>query len=1111
MTIPGITGSLLSSEHLARVVDERPPASRHVDRGWVLTLTRWWRRAGRMLGPASAPRTVFDVATRPLVEHLGYRLARIEPHPWGQAGVLARGGAPVASLVSTSWGVPPASAWRLALRSSVALGLPWAILINGRAVALVDGTQPWSRRLLVFDLETVLTDPRAVAAFGLLAHADAMGLEGDSTLAAHVAASDRAGARVCAALGEGVLQALSEFVVAFDRRRGRGASSDHGARVLEQSLTMVYRLLFLFFAEARDLLPVWHPVYRDAYSIGALCRQVMARPDARGVWPAVQAMARLAHAGWHGGDLTVTAFNGRLFAPARTPFGEGRGVPDRAASRAVLALGTSVDRSGRRPIRFHDLGVEQLGAVYERVLEYEAIRSGPRLNLRPTSTERKTTGSFYTPRPITEFLVRRTLGPLVEGRSSEALLGLRIVDPAMGSGAFLVAACRFLTERLEQALAAEGTWTESDASDDARAELARTVAERCLFGIDLNPTAVQLARVSLWLTTLAAGRPLTFLDHHLATGNSLVGARLADLPWPPRPTSRRREPAVTRSQLELFDADAVEELARAVVPERLRLALDPSTSSSDVRQKERRLDRLAVEGGVNRRWARAADLWCGLALDPGDGPSAATYDELQRHLAGRDTSLPSRQVAAAATKALDLARAHGAFHWELAFPEVFVDERGTPRPDAGFDAVLGNPPWEMMRADTGNARRRGESRDDLRAGLAFVRGSGHHPLVSRGHVNQYQLFVSQTLALVRPGGRFGLILPSGLQTDVGSADLRRTLLDTCCLDTWLAFENRKAIFPIHRSVRFLLVGGTAGGRTDAVPVRGGLTDPSTLSALPDDARAENAPAGIRLTREFLSRWDPAHLTIPTVSTPLDAGIAWRALEAPPLASPSGWCVRFGRELNATDDESHFVKCTRGGPAAGTDLLPVVDGRHLRPFGLDLSTVTRGIRPADAARRREACAGVGRARLCYRDVAGATNRLTLIAALLPAGVVSTHTVFCARQPLGEQDAWCLVGLLNSLTANYLVRLQMSTHVTTALMARLPVPRPVPASAEHTALADLASVLATRRDPEDDVETYARLNAVAGRLYGLTSTEYAHVVSTFPLLPETMRRRLVEAYE
>lgn len=1111
MTIPGITGSLLSSEHLARVVDECPPTSRRVDRGWVLTLMQWWRRAGRVLGPASAPRTVFDVATRPLVEHLGYSVARVEPHPWGQAGVLVRGGVPVASLVSTSWGVPPANAWRLALRSSVALGLPWGLMVNGRALALVDGTQPWSRRLLVFDLETVLTDPRAVAAFGRLAHADAMGFEGDSTLAAHVAASDRAGARVCAALGEGVLQALAEFVAAFDRGQGHGASSDSGARVLEQSLTMVYRLLFLFFAEARDLLPVGHRVYRDAYSIGALCRQVMVRPDARGVWPSVQAMARLAHAGWRGGDLTVTAFNGRLFAPGRTPLGEGRRVPDRTASRAVLALGTRVDRSGRHPIRFHDLGVEQLGAVYERVLEYEAVRSGPHLHLRPTSTERKTTGSFYTPRPITEFLVRRTLGPLVESRSSEALLALRIVDPAMGSGAFLVAACRFLTERLEQALVAEGTWTESDANDDARAELARTVAERCLFGIDINPTAVQLARLSLWLTTLAAGRPLTFLDHHLAPGNSLVGARLADLPWPPRPTSRRHESDVPLSQLELFDAGAAEELARAVVPERLRLALDPSASSSDVTQKERRLDRLLADDGLNRRWTRAADLWCGLALDRGPGPSAAAYDELQRHLAGLDTSVPSRQVAAASAKALALARAHGAFHWELAFPEVFVDERGAPRPDAGFDAVLGNPPWEMMRADTGNARRRGESRDDLRAGLSFVRGSGHYPLVSRGHVNQYQLFVSRTLALVRPGGRFGLILPSGLQTDVGSADLRRTLLDACRLDTWLAFENRRGIFPIHRSVRFLLVSGTSGGRTDAVPVRSGLTDASALSALPDDARSESAAAGIRLTREFLSRWDPVHLTFPMLSTPLDAAIAWRALQAPPLASPSGWSVRFGRELNATDDESHFVKCARGGPAAGTGLLPVVDGRHLRPFGLDLSTVNRGIRAVDATRRLEACAGFLRARPCYRDVAGPTNRLTLIAALLPAGVVSTHTVFCARQHLGERDAWCLVGLLNSLMANYLVRLQVSTHVTTALMARLPVPRPAPASTEHAALADLASVLATRRDPEDDVETYARLNAVAGRLYGLSSTEHAHLVSTFPLLPEGMRHRLVEAYD
>jgi hypothetical protein len=189
---------------------------------------------------------------------------------------------------------------------------------------------------------------------------------------------------------------------------------------------------------------------------------------------------------------------------------------------------------------------------------------------------------------------------------------------------------------------------------------------------------------------------------------------------------------------------------------------------------------------------------------------------------------------------------------------------------------------------------------------------------------------------------------------------------------------------------------------------------------------------------------------------------------------------------------------------------VIDGRHLRPFGIDVDRTARVIPVAAAARLIEPASSFGRPRVCYRDVASASNRLTLIAALLPRGVVSTHTVFCAKQALVVSDAWCLVGLLNSLVANYLVRLQMGTHVNTALMARLPIPRLARGSAAHTAVAALARIL-SRVSIEGDVERYGRLNAIVARAYGLSPDQYAHVVSTFPLLPAQLRGRCIDMFE
>src|SRR5262249_58341395 len=193
-------------------------------------------------------------------------------------------------------------------------------------------------------------------------------------------------------------------------------------------------------------------------------------------------------------------------------------------------------------IAYRDLGVAQLGAVYETLLDYAPVVHNGRVDLRSGSGLRKATGTFYTPQPIAEYLVRAALGPLVRDRSADDILQLRIVDPAMGSGAFLVAACRYLAAAYEAALGRDGRLHAADIDEPQRAAIRRTIAERCLYGVDLNPMAVQLARLSLWLATLAADRPLSFLDHRLQTGDSPLGTWIAPprTPTPPGRRTRRR-------------------------------------------------------------------------------------------------------------------------------------------------------------------------------------------------------------------------------------------------------------------------------------------------------------------------------------------------------------------------------------------------------------------------------------------------------------------------------------------------------------------------------------------------------------------------------------------
>jgi len=312
----------------------------------------------------------------------------------------------------------------------------------------------------------------------------------------------------------------------------------------------LYRVLFLLFAEARGLVPLWHPVYRDRYSLEAIVTVLLAGRPYRGLWRAVHAISRLAHAGCSAGDLRVTAFNGRLFNPSHAAAFDGTRLSDLVMSRTVVALSsTPVGRQGvRSKILYRDLDVEQLGAVYERVLEYEPALQGPE-PLERTRDLRKASGSFYTPRAVTTHLVHQTIEPLIRGRTSDQILTLRVLDPAMGSGAFLVAACRYLASAVEDALVQEGRWHSHDVTPADRVALRREIASRCLFGVDLNPMAVQLARLSLWLATLASDKPLSFLDHHLVAGHSLVGATPEDLSRQPGGgTSRKRQ-----ERLSLFE------------------------------------------------------------------------------------------------------------------------------------------------------------------------------------------------------------------------------------------------------------------------------------------------------------------------------------------------------------------------------------------------------------------------------------------------------------------------------------------------------------------------------------------------------------------------------
>lgn len=583
--------------------------------------------------------------------------------------------------------------------------------------------------------------------------------------------------------------------------------------LFEEAIYFLYRLLFVLYAESRDLLPVAEEIYYDTYSLEHLrdmAEKREIRPEdfdktyyiktirtlfgmLRNGYPACNPVTlapsdikkpKIATA------FTIPPYNGQLFDPARTALLDQCLIPDRAMREVVLALSLSQDKRARQRERYSyaDLGVDQLGSIYEGLLVYEPsiaeetmveahVKNEIRLMTQEQAAEndlpydpdsrkpagsfllriwggrRKGSGSYYTPQEITAFLVKDALAglvePIIEGcgqrnekgksiRQAEEILDLKVCDPAMGSGAFLVQACRYLAEAYGRALIAEGRDEDGRISETELASYKRRVAEKCLYGVDLNPLAVELAKVSLWLETLSQNRPLTFLDAHLRCGNALIGAPLRDhlgqfdptrlsiLPTEAlgkatkddspdykeklkKLTTRNKEllKAFKYGQLSLFSGK--EEQEALAEYERQRRKLEESDEDKSIedavalvyRKQDLFLEALAGETSQVRRLKQLCDLWCAVWFWPVEANVPAPHVGLYRDLAGIILTHTSHLAPMDADEYLQIAHEIAAhyrfFHWELEFPEVWCDVEGNIIPNSGFDIIVGNPPWDKIK------------------------------------------------------------------------------------------------------------------------------------------------------------------------------------------------------------------------------------------------------------------------------------------------------------------------------------------------------------------------------------------------------------------------------
>ncbi len=780
------------------------------------------------------------------------------------------------------------------------------------------------------------------------------------------------GARVFAT----IFPQLADALAAGDPKADIGSPA-YLSELREATLILLYRLLFILYAEDRNLLPARDERY-DEYSLRKIRTEIAERRDANDTlsasscryWQHLGELFRIISQG--DPSIGMPAYNGGLFEDDRAPLLMRSRVPD--ARFAPL-----FDDLARRPdllrawINYRDLSVQHLGGIYERLLEYSlAVEYSPHsqagervahIVARPASFARKVSGSYYTHDGLVKLIIHETVGPLVVERKAafyeqlakwknkkelkpvdwemldrldpaSTMLDLKICDPAMGSGHFLVSLVDYFADQILESMAAaqlevaakpwaqdianpwasplitriadirkriqkaafEGRWAVTEAQLDDRHLVRRMILKRVVHGVDKNPMAVELAKVALWLHTFTVGAPLSFLDHHLLCGDSLFGGKVRHIA---EELSKLKGSLLQQGDLHQVESarlvmDTIGNLTDIDIAEAHRSKALMDSINNALHPMRRTLDFFQAQ-----RWAGKAEAkdyqqtWVALlAQEYGDN-----LLESVDFLAKRKGNLPTereRHAHATMQRALQRAEQEHFLHWELAFPTVWQEGRPGMR---GFDAVIGNPPWDRMKLQQVEwfAERKSEiakaarasDRKKLIAQLEAVndplwqdylaaqaaaeaasrvaRECGDYPLLSGGDTNLYSLFVERAQALIHPRGLVGLLCPSGIAADKGAAEFFRGISGTGRLAALYDFENKKIFFPdIHASFKFCAL--IFGGVQRTVPTAHCAFYLHTLEEADDPARA------LHLTAQDFMAVNPNTGSAPIFRTQRDADI-----------------------------------------------------------------------------------------------------------------------------------------------------------------------------------------------------------------------------------------------
>lgn len=958
--------------------------------------------------------------------------------------------------------------------------------------------------------------------------------------------------------------------------------------VYSESVVYLLRLLFVLYAEDRGLFD--EDVPTAVKGEGGILEDIVSGKDepVPGEWS-----AKL--------DRTFKAidarYNGGLFSAEKHPLLAGLRIDGSLFASAIDSLCRVSVKGEERAVDFSEINVHELGGIYESLLEYKLavaaediaempciadrkrVRRGVLkgdLYLLSSKGDRQKTGSYYTPDRIVEHLVRTTIDPKLNaiaerdrGKGFDDLAGdvleLTVCDPAMGSGHMIATAFDHIMDFLRAQAEARGTeWT--SALDHA---LRSRVARECVYGADLNPIAVELAKLVIWMKVFDSSKPFEFLDYNLVCGNSLVGdgvrtaATVETGPYAPallRSTEEVERDLMSQllgsvACLQAMSRNTIEEVheVERYWRENVRSLQDQLSFGSDL--KLARWFAPSMVGVVQDGYETFLE---GVENDPG----------YVRKILEDSPEITHRSVKALAPVREKVVEEARPLHWAIAFPHVASR--------SGFDAIVTNPPWDKIKVERGevfsdyiDGYDRMETKDAKKASdtlmaadsqvaavwnrrvesakrqNAYYRQAYHWQTAMdkdgkslvRGDPNLFKVFIERAYDLLKPDGSCGIVVPDNLNIDAGATGLRRLLLgkdSEASVRELVMFTNTDKLFEIDSRYKFdvLTFDRAMDKRTRRKKFQSGFywTDPDWLDGKPDDSNTADKERKSHQLFDYdldaIRRADPERLTIYEFRNERQSRVLSRMLLFPAIGDPAQpLYIETYREFDMTNDADLFNTDGKG--------WPLYQGGTIHYFDAWFGAVKHWVEVEEGEARLAAKFKVDPAslpdrsyRIAWRSVANATNARSLICTVLPRGVFTGNSLnLISVNGVERDDFEMLSGLnavLSSTVCDFYVRLRTSMNINAFIVKDLPVPRNLE---RIRLLGRLAMPLYTGdafrrfRSGTTPVEgggvrrrLIGRLDALTAACYGLKYEDYQAVLAAFTdkSIPANEKKTRLEAF-